>query len=351
MYRRRRPRGEHIAFGFDSFLDVVANVIGVIVRLILVAWVGARSYQASMQWTDADPVPVASRPAPRAADDPLHAELERARRDIEESRRRLAAQLARLQIVENQAEKTRGALTQLASRRQELASQVQTLAARPAGQDASVTLSLAELRERGDRLREEIKRLEAQPAPRKELRYHAPVSRTVHADEMFFECKNGRVTYIDLPVFLQEVRQNLEGRGEELKSRWQVAAVTAPVGAFRLRYTLEREKSALESLGAAGPAGGGFRYGVSEWVLEPLAPERGEPLEAALGAGSQFRRLADPLDPRITVVTFWFYPDSFELFRRLRDHLYDRGIEVAGRPLPEGAPIAASRHGTASRAQ
>src|ERR1051326_4517143 len=43
MYRRRRPTRE-IAFSFDSFLDMVANVVGVIIRLILVVWVGARTY-------------------------------------------------------------------------------------------------------------------------------------------------------------------------------------------------------------------------------------------------------------------------------------------------------------------
>ena len=43
MIRRRRTQRE-IPFSFDSFLDVVANVVGIILRLILVAWVGARSY-------------------------------------------------------------------------------------------------------------------------------------------------------------------------------------------------------------------------------------------------------------------------------------------------------------------
>ena len=45
MYRRRRkpPAGE--LFSFDSFLDVVANVVGIILRLILVAWAGARTYK------------------------------------------------------------------------------------------------------------------------------------------------------------------------------------------------------------------------------------------------------------------------------------------------------------------
>ena len=44
MRRRRRPDKE-IHFSFDSFLDVVANVVGIIIKLILVAWVGARTYK------------------------------------------------------------------------------------------------------------------------------------------------------------------------------------------------------------------------------------------------------------------------------------------------------------------
>ena len=35
----------------------------------------------------------------------------------------------------------------------------------------------------------------------------------------------------------------------------------------------------------------------------------------------------------------------------LRDYLHDRDITVAGRPLPEGHPVAAGRNGTASRGQ
>src|SRR5882724_11818435 len=43
MIRRRLPKTRE-NFSFDSFLDVVANVVGIIIRLILVVWVGARSY-------------------------------------------------------------------------------------------------------------------------------------------------------------------------------------------------------------------------------------------------------------------------------------------------------------------
>ncbi len=95
----------------------------------------------------------------------------------------------------------------------------------------------------------------------------------------------------------------------------------------------------------------GFGYGLSEWVLEPVRSTRGEPLEKALAAGSEFRQVVDGGVPQQTVATFWVYPDSFALFRQLRDFLYERGLEVAGRPLNQDSPIAASPSGTRSRGQ
>ena len=59
----------------------------------------------------------------------------------------------------------------------------------------------------------------------------------------------------------------------------------------------------------------------------------------------------DGLDPQYAAVTFWVYPDSFPMYRQLRDYLYERDLVVAGRPLPDGSQIASSRHGTVSRGQ
>jgi hypothetical protein len=70
-----------------------------------------------------------------------------------------------------------------------------------------------------------------------------------------------------------------------------------------------------------------------------------------LAEDSEFRQIVDTLDPQETAVTFWVYPDSFDLFRRLRDYLYERDVTVAGRALPEGIPIASSRRGSVSRGQ
>jgi hypothetical protein len=96
---------------------------------------------------------------------------------------------------------------------------------------------------------------------------------------------------------------------------------------------------------------GSYRYGLSEWQIEPVAPVRGEGVDAALREGSEFRQIVDGIDAQQTAVTFWVYPDSFVLYRQLRDFLYQRDVVIAGRPLPDGVPIASSRRGTISRGQ
>ena len=75
--RRRRERPE--SFSFDSFLDVVANVCGIIIKLILVAWAGARMYQGPTVSKPFVPeeVPAAVAMAAEDKPDPLEGELAR----------------------------------------------------------------------------------------------------------------------------------------------------------------------------------------------------------------------------------------------------------------------------------
>ena len=349
MYRRRRSQREKIFFSFDSFLDVVANVIGIIIRLILVAWVGARTYTAAMQLTDEEPPPeppaaVAALPPPTAADDPLHGKLALARLELDEARDQLLDKLHNLEGAQEKTRRTRAELDALARKNQEIERVQGELEKDLAAKGKKVelaSLSLDGLRKRGQELTEQIKTLQNLPPRRKELKYHAPVSRAVQGDEMFFECRGGRVAFIDMPAFLHEIDEATEGMAELLRKEYKVSRVTSTVGAFRLHYFYERERGLLESAT-------NFRYGLGGWMVEPVNANRGETLQAALAPTSEFHRIADAIDPNQTVVTFWVYQDSFEIFRGLRDYLYEHDVEVAGRPLPMEAPIAASRNGTKS---
>ena len=340
MIRRRRKVRE-IEFSFDSFLDVVANVVGIILRLILVAWVGARSYKAVVP---SAPPPalskeeVAELPDPQ---DPLAPELERQRREMSQMQARLLEQLQEWQKLRNDSTLTAEELTRLTAHSQEIESERKDLEdkTKKDGQSArAVALSLDEIRQRSKRVMAEIEALNKAPPRKQTLRYRTPVSHPLQSEELLFECHHGRVTLIDIGGFLDEVQHNLNAQaGDVLRNTGRYSATTPPIGAFRLRYELNM--NAMTSKPECS------------WEVEPVVAARGETLDAALAADSDFRRIIDGIEPAQTAVTLCVYPDSFALYRKLRDYMHERDIVVAGRALPEGAHIAASRHGTASRGQ
>jgi hypothetical protein len=349
MIRRRRPR-KGIEFSFDSFLDLVTNVVGIIIRLILVAWVGARSYHSL--------VPAAPDEPPALVEDaepPLSVEMCAHRKELNDAQERLLDQLRRLKEVRDREHELDDAAARLSTQCQQLEGKRDGLKQQTLAKQASraqTILSLPELQKRSDKLLKEIAAIEKLPSLTQKLRYGTPVSRPVHAEEVMFECLRNKVTVIDIGGLLAEAKQGLEERGRELRTRWRVDDVAGPLGAFRLRYTIERHRSTADSIAGGGmPGDGAFSYALTGWTLEPIVAVRGETLQAALAKGSEFRRTADGLQPNQAVATFWVYPDSFAIYRVLRDYLHARNVEVAGRPLSFGSPIAGARNGSRSQGQ
>jgi hypothetical protein len=355
MIRRRRPTRE-IAFSFDSFLDVVANVVGIILRLILVAWMGARSYKAVVGPPPPPPTALVAEADPTPLPDPTDPRLERleqerlalarradaAEREKEDQRRQV---LAREEALQRE-------LVELAGKRQALQAE-EILAGKQAsrGSDGvrAVQMSLVDLAKRSKTLLAELDALRRQPRSVKTLRYRTPLSAPVQTEEVTFECQNGRVTLVEVGRMLEEARSEMRARSKDLQSRWEVTGETSAAGAFRMRFRIERERDALDSAGA--PGGGSYRYGLTAWEIEPVQMLRGETLVEALKPGSAFRKVIEALDPQESAITLWVYPDSFALYRAIRDQLHTQNFVVAGRPLFDGAHIAASRKGSVSQGQ
>ena len=370
MYRRRRPQREKISFSFDSFLDLVTNVIGIIIRLILVTWIGARAYTSNMmltqeqqsteQMSQVSQVSLAPLPPPRAEDDPLSKELVEAKREIDRVRDRLLEQLKELDFVQSKEVGVKKEMVALDQRLQEVEKDKQatdSILLQRGQQVRSTVLTIEEVRQKAEKLKSDIQEVEKMPVPTKALRFPVPVSKPVRSDEMFFELKGGKVSFIDVPSFMLEVENEFSTKKETLESQlmtqWKVEAETAAVGSFRMRYFIERQRQPGDGPDAEqGPTQSKrFGYYLSGWIIEPISPKRGETLETALAANSEFRRNIARLVAKESVVTFWVYPDSFALFRRLRDLLYENDVEVAARPIPFDHTIGANRNGTASQGQ
>jgi hypothetical protein len=352
MYRRRRRPPRAAVFGFDSFLDLVANVIGIIIRLILVAWVGARAYSSLKPALEESVLP--SREL-QVLTDPLEDQLAQTGRQLDDARNRLLMHFSKLRRTAKEKEQAEHELAAVTRERQQVdrgRGLLQEALAAADTSSAGAAASLDDLRRRSQLFADQVAALEKLPSAKKTLHFRVPVSRPVGPDEeLMFECKAGRVTLLDFQALKGELERGLDGRLKQLHEQGRVEGTLGPVGAFRLRYVLWKE-------GALDPLFGGVRQTAAsagriryKLEFEPVYAQRGEPADTALAAGSDFRNLVDVSLPRQTVVTLWVYPDSFALYRRLRDYLHERDVEVAGRPLPEGVLIGASDDGTASRGQ
>ena len=170
MLRRRRPlKDDSTHFSFDSFLDLVTNVVGIIIRLILVTWVGARSYHASMTWLELD-APAHETKELKITDDPLHARIEQSTNDLDDAKTKLLQQLKDMELAEVKARDTEAQLVLLIGRRNQLEADQKSLQAKNAARGVNVQqagLSVSQVRQRSKELLDEIKKLEAEPAPKK----------------------------------------------------------------------------------------------------------------------------------------------------------------------------------------
>src|SRR5437016_2687322 len=116
---RRRRRTREIPFSFDSFLDVVANVVGIIIRLILVVWVGARSY-GSIQALSKPAKPSVAAAEMQLPEDPVQQELAKHRQELAAVEARLLDQLRELGLTKVDEHEVEGQLKTLLAREQGL---------------------------------------------------------------------------------------------------------------------------------------------------------------------------------------------------------------------------------------
>ncbi len=366
MYKRRRQPPKAELFSFDSFLDIVANVVGIILRLILVAWAGARTYKGeALEIPFVTPVgQVAPVAAGQPPSDPFIDRIRQEESKLVQARSLLTRRLEELTDTRQQREALEKTAAQRQAEMEKLEREKMALAAvnvpeapadpvEPLPEPFKPSNDLADLTGRISKARDQIEFLGKTAKPGQVHRWRTPISQTVQSEEIIFEIRENRIAAIDIGSMLDEAQESLRKAGDVLRDQWVMEGTTAPVGSFRLRYTIERERPPGFLGEAPKPDDrASFRYGLTGWEVLPQDAKRGETLDVALKEGSSFRRIVDNLDPQVSAVTFCIYPDSFPAYRQVRDMLHGRDLVVAGRPLPAEAPIAMStKKGTVSRGQ
>ena len=329
-----RPKPEDISTaGQDSFLDVVTNIVGIIIILVMV--VGGRAKQLSFSATARSNQQVEA--------------LEREVREMERSALVAESEIAEL-AVQTDTVATAAALTGEA--RLELATAVAAAKADLEQRKKlldSARVNAAEAAARRKQLEADIQNtsLEAEglahlPATTKEvLAYPTPIGRVVTGEELHFRLDGGRISYIPLTELFEQAKMQTRRQGESIASMQSRVESVGPVQGYGLDYVIEAK---------IDQARGQVLIRSREWVVRPTVQFMGETAAEAIAPNSKFRRVLADATPE-TTVTLWCYPDSFEAFRAIREELHKRGMPVAGRPMPEGAPIGGSTEGSKSVVQ
>ena len=333
--------------GQDSFLDIVANIVGILILLVVV--VGVRASQhidktAALNTTIDEPVGKTSsliekvQPAMKLVSGARHDLKDLIRQMVNVRREALVRDEERLQLntyvaaVEKELEEERSEL----SREQQ--------------QDFDLRRELKDAQKTLDGLtRQQVALLAEAPEVEELENIPTPLAQTVSGGEIHLRLAAGRVAFIPLDDLLMELRHQAEEKLWELRDRNSAVSTVGPLSGFRLRYRLEKKP-----YGGGGMSGAGQRGSVvqlSRWELVPEVFEIGEPLEQAMQPNSDLMHCLKGRHPGSTTITVWTYPDSFREFRELRQGLYSLGCGIAGRPLPEGIRIGGSPHGTRSVAQ
>jgi len=329
-----RPRPEDISSaGQDSFLDVVTNIVGILIILVMV--VGGRVQQIILT-----AVPQASSRADA---------LEREIVGLEEKAASAESEIGELdrqsRIVATAVSLSSDARVQLATAvaaaKVDIEQQKQvTDAARVAAVESATRRK--ELEAEIERCTLEAEGLAHAPATTQEvLAYPTPISRTVNGEELHFRIEGGRIAYVPLTELFELAKTQTQRHAGSITQMSERIETVGPVQDFSLDYVIEVK---------IDQARGQVLVRSREWVVRPAGQGIGETAAEALAAQSGFRRVLSGITPD-TTVTLWCYPDSFEQYRTVREELHRLGIPTACRPLPEGAPIGGSTEGTKSVVQ
>ncbi len=336
----RRSQTENSQPGHDSFLDIVSNIVGILIILVMVTGVRAKNY-----------VPADGEAGSSAEIEALVGQFETERARLDEWRSEAFQQSRQIDEIEGLVKVRDRERLVLATAAEAIA---RKLAERRGKLDAEaqaqfdLSRELAATQAELDRLASAKLQLEATKAATILVEaLPTPLGQTVHGDEAHFQLSGERIIWIPLTQLLEEFKIDARSKASQLLSMPELTDTIGPYGGFRLRYTLQRRQLSPEMAIAAG--GGQFAQ-LRQWTLIPTSNDLGEPVDQALREGSRFREVVRGL-PRTTTITIWTYEDSFDAFRRIKKELFALGFDTAARPLPLGVPIGGSPSGSRSSAQ
>ncbi|MGH7128438.1 MAG: hypothetical protein ACREIV_07700, partial [Planctomycetaceae bacterium] len=323
----RRRRGEELAFGSDSFLDVIANIVGILIILTVVAGLrvsrapvpaviasadGARADQAILpdeiplveffepdlpepagnQLVVIETGPVAPERGPAFSEQPGFSNPSP---HLLQQADKLREELTALAAARMKADRAQAAAAKTADASAELDALSARLDARREeledGRHSLLTFdeSLAGAERRLAEMRFQVAEEERREGPVETIEHHVtPISQVVEGQEIHFQVLGGRVAYVPVEELVSLVKAEILERRDWLLKARSYEGTVGPVQGYSMTFLVERK----EATGIDGiRRGGGFvTVGVSWWKIHPQPTLIAETADEALRPSSRFVR-------------------------------------------------------------
>ena len=329
--------------GQDSFLDVVANLIGILIILVMLIGTQAKSVWEQL----------------RAEKNTVDEEVEQLEKGIGSAKRSVAKLKSENSEIENAIERQKRATgvvqderdkVQLAIKKAKSLIQAKQNEMGEAQKQKQVLVSTADrLRNELNNLQGQVQSLNSMPAKMGIINHlPTPIAKTVFGEEVHFRLLGGKLVHVPLNELVIQMRSEWKVKAKKLTQTPSTIETVGPVDNFRLQYKLIlREQVQKTDHGVVRST----VPGLDRFILLPTRDNLGEDFDFALSPDSQFSQRIRRMDPNEVTISIWVYPDSFGQFGTLKKFLYDKGFLCAGWPLPENQPISGSPNGFRTAAQ
>ncbi len=340
---RRKMNSSEMIGGQDSFLDIVANLVGILIILVVVVGAQATSFKKEVVSTE---------------------DLDQQLVDQEKELEHLEQQAYRMTVDNHQLEKDisdekfltksladerHAKMMQLEMARREIERRTQDwddlqkeVLVRKTTIDA--------LKQQLTQVHSTMNAWQHEEVTRVETIEHfpTPIVKTVFTDEIHFRLSQGKISFVPMQPLIDEMKSQWKVVAENLSNSDQAIETVGPIDGYRLQYEL-RKKQVTRNARNGVVRGSAIEF--DHFVILPTDQGQGEALGQALHPDGIFsRRLADRR-PERTTVSIWVYPDSYNDFMMLKKELHQRGFQIASWPLDEGRPISGGPNGFKTSAQ
>ncbi|MCO8120310.1 hypothetical protein NHH03_01080 [Stieleria sp. TO1_6] len=330
-----KRHGDGVSVGHDAFLDIVANLVGILIILVVV--LGAQSH-AVIQQVQQSPVE-STDPNLRAAGDKdmqglalMAAHAASAQSDSIRLERTVKVLDAK---IDQQSERRTVMLTLLEQAEaawQEEQSKLDDQRRAASQRDAEVSAlkdKIADLSGTREQLQNQSPKVIAVS------HLPTPMAKTVFGEELYLRLKENRVSVIPFEALADEIERDFHRTASGGREGVSDAAV-GPVRGYVARYVMNRENQLV-------PQGNKIarmtRARVMIASFEPLQEPHGVPIEQVLANDDWLDVELSGFPTGTTTVTVAVYPDSYGAFRKLKEKIYAKGYPTAARPISAGSPV------------